>query len=305
MIEFDSARLGGGREPFDIDAFGQHNNTEEESPSDRFAWQLTGVAVSKIADPAIRRRVIHLVAPKVASGITVTERSGDETLRSAHEAWMRFATLDLEPKQMVQVLTNRRRVEKSVIDPVTVLKLRTGLPEELEDLDFHGTNQGQAQKLSQPGEIGVENNSFVASSELISAWLDGLNAVRAEGGHDALLPVCAETKDNYAAELARQLRKVISNFAKRKAYEGGAYRITFAGKFLPSIEGLIEDHLMLPARNAVVFLDIFKNELYLQSAKRAAFSGRWGELRVDDAGELVLKLQKRRSRKLSAVLRGR
>lgn len=299
MFDLDNAQTAFDLKGFDDDSLLPTFDQEQETASDRFVWQLTGVAVNKIANPTVRRRARFLVAPKVASRVGTNDRNN-----SAHEAWMRFATVKLDTPRLVKLLSGRGRVAHTTIDPISVISLGTEIAEPVVELELRSPEEAVLdQKVVQEGKH--ENRSFEAKRELISAWIEGLNAVRAEGGHEALLPLSSETEERYAAELIRQLRKVISNFAKRKAYEGGAYRITFAGKFLPSLEGLIEDHLMLPPRNAVQFLDIFKDELYRQSSDQSVFSGRWGELTVDDAGELVLNLLKRRSRKLSTVLKGK
>lgn len=96
--------------------------------------------------------------------------------------------------------------------------------------------------------------------------------MRIEGEHDPLPSVTNKTVSQYSSELSRPLRKVFANFAKRKAYEGGRYRIVLGQRFYPTIETLIEDHLMLPPRNAVELLDIFHDELF-PNQKMALFFG--------------------------------
>jgi phage terminase large subunit len=54
--------------------------------------------------------------------------------------------------------------------------------------------------------------------------------------------------------------KVISNFARYKAYEYENYRITFGGQLLPYLEGLIADNLFLPPRPAINFSNILVKE---------------------------------------------
>lgn len=298
MFDIDNAQTAFNLKGFSDNSRVPTFDQEQESASGRFVRQLTGVAVNKIASPTVRSRARFLVEPKVASRFSSNDRNN-----SAHEAWMRFATVKLDTSRLVKLLSGR--VRHNTIDPISVISWVTELGVPDTELVLRSPEEETAPDQKVDRERETEGLSFEAKPELISAWLEGLNAVRAEGGYEALLPLSSETETQYAAELTRQLRKIISNFAKRKAYEGGAYRITFAGKFLPSIESLIEDHLMLPPRNAVQFLDIFKEELYRQSSDQSVFSGRWGELTVDDAGELVLKLLKRRSRKLSTVLKGK
>lgn len=300
IFDTDNAQTAFDLKGFDDDSLVPTFDQEQVTASDRLVSQFTGVAVNKIANPTVRRRARFLLAPKVASRVGANDRNN-----SAHEAWMRFATVKLDtPPRLLKLLSGRGGVAHTTIDSISVISLGTEVLEPVAELESRSSEEAVLdQKVVQVS--APEGRSFDATRELISAWLEGLNAVRAEGGHEALLPLSSETETRYAAELTRQLRKVISNFAKRKAYEGGAYRITFAGKFLPSVESLIEDHLMLPPRNAVQFLDIFKDELYRQSSDQSVFSGRWGELTVDDAGELVLNLLKRRSRKLSTVLKGK
>lgn len=307
MFDFDSARTVFYGEGIDNGSLIPDFDQEQESASDRLARQLTGVAVNKIASEPVRRRARFLVAPKVASRVSINDRhrNDGEALGSANEAWMRFATVQLETAHLLKLVSGHGRVTKTTISPIPVIGLVGELAEPMVELDLRSVEAEAAPEPRTIEESEPVVRSFEVKPELISAWLEGLNAVRAEGGHAALLPLSSHTEEKYAAELTRQLRKIISNFAKRKAYEGGAYRITFAGKFLPSIESLLEDHLMLPPRNAVQFLDIFKGELYRQSSGQAVFSGRWGELTVDDASELVLNLQKRRSRRLAAVLKGK
>lgn len=298
MFDIDNAQTAFDLKGFSDDPLVPTFDQEQESASDRFVRQLTGIAVNKIASPTVRRRARFLVEPKVASRVSTNDRNN-----SAHAAWMRYATVKLDTAHILKFLS--RRVAHTSIDSISVINWVTELAVPVTELVLRSPKEETAPDEKVVRERETESLSFEAKPELISAWLDGINAVRAEGEHEALLPLSSETETQYAAELTRQLRKIISNFAKRKAYEGGAYRITFAGKFLPSIEILIEDHLMLPPRYAVRFLDIFKEELYRQSSNHSVFSGRWGELTVDDAGELVLKLLKRRSRTLSTVLKGR
>lgn len=305
MSYFDTVPLEDEADIFGLDSHVLPFDQEAKDASASFVLGIVNIAVRKIEDPAARQRVRYLMKPKVASKVIANERSGDELTRSVQSDWMHFAAQNYALLHVTREILGHRAVRKIAINRTPVQNTSTQLSELLIDTAVVHPKSKETAKTQLDGNDVVENVAFKASSELIAAWLDGLNAVRKEGGHEALPSVSSETQEYYAAELTRQLRKIISNFAIRKSYDGGAYNITFGGKFLPSIEGLIEDHLMLPPRNAVVFLDIFKEELYNQSSLTPVFSGRWGELKVDDAGELVLKLIKRRSRKLSSVLRGK
>lgn len=153
-------------------------------------------------------------------------------------------------------------------------------------------------------QISEDHVAFRPSDVLIRHWIAGMNENIREAGGSEIQETEVLNHPDFYMELSRQIHKLINNFAKRKAYEPGRYRITFGGNLYPSLEGLIADHLMLPPRSAVPFLNELKRQLYEQSANEPVFRGRWGELIVDDANELVLSLVKRKRRKLLGVLRG-
>lgn len=274
----------------------------EKNASDSFASSMTDVAISKIADYVVRQRIRMLLKPSVASRLAGLELVA--TASGAQSAWLHFVTKSFSDGHQIK-LAGGRHLSAAAITVVGPLDFDQTLYEPLRIGEIESLTQETSPDEIPSEDVNDGNVAFVASIELLKSWVDGLNAIRAEGKHEALKPVTSDTQKSYADELTRQLRKVISNFAKRKSYEHKAYRITFGGEFLPSFEGLIEDHLMIPPRNAVAFLDIFKGELYRQSTEHAVFSGRWGELIIDHEGELLLKLQKRRARNLSSVLKGR
>ncbi|MDJ0995623.1 MAG: hypothetical protein QNI90_18735 [Dinoroseobacter sp.] len=289
-----------------LDSFG----STQDAPSERFARKITDVAVNKVPDPASRERIKYFVAPKMVATVHFAGQEQTHTTKPSLDAnaWLRFATAHSKPHR-VRVVGDHRGGGKTAFVPLALPLVGRNFtqlsPQVLEQEPVEVNVHSEAADSPFVVEDARMERAFIPSKNLIEAWLDGLNAVRAEGGHAALPPVSKNTEAQYSEELVRQLRKVISNFAKRKAYDGGRYRITFGGRFLPSIEGLIEDHLMLPPRNAVQFLDAFKVELYAQSSDGPVFRGRWGELIVDEASELVLVLQKRRARRLSAFLKER
>ena len=101
---------------------------EKDSASERFIWQLTGVAVNKIANPSVRRRARYLVAPKVASRVSTDDRS-----RNAHEAWMRFAAVQLDTSHLVKLGTGNVRGVHATNSPFSVINLGTGVVEQVAD----------------------------------------------------------------------------------------------------------------------------------------------------------------------------
>ncbi len=296
-------------EPFAIN--GVHDS---ESPSDRYAWKITDAAVRNIASHATRQRVKHLLLSKVADQVSVGAASPHVVeLSESANAWVRYATVNVRSDRETRMIIGRRGSPKTHFAHVKAALNQLGDVPSIPADDVSAFVLGNVQVpekvvLSVSPDVDTDSalptSGFVPSSDLVAAWVDGLNAVRREAGQAEISASEAESNAQFSTELAKQLRKVISNFAKRKSYEGGRYRITFAHKLLPSVEGLIEDHLMMPPRNAVAFLDLFREELYAQSADGAVFMGRWGQLVIDSAEELVLILNKRRSRKLMKVLKG-
>ena len=157
---------------------------------------------------------------------------------------------------------------------------------------------------SETTKVERATQAFVPSDNLVLTWIEGINSNLSEAGETPIVKNAALEEARYRLELTKQLNKIFNNFAKRKAYEGGPYRITFGRKLYPSVENLIIEHLMMPPRHAVPFLDEFLKCLFAQSRSGAVFSGKWGSLVVDDANELVLDLNKRKRRRLTKVLSG-
>ena len=145
--------------------------------------------------------------------------------------------------------------------------------------------------------------TFVPSPALISYWLDGLNSVRSEAGKPQLYVESRADFEFYCSELIRSLDTVIGNFAKLKAYDGGRYHMTFGGRILSTIETLIVDELLIPPSFTSCFVRELHGLLVSQSRLRPRFSGRWGALVVDDRGELIFDLVRRKRRTLAQVTR--
>lgn len=178
---------------------------------------------------------------------------------------------------------------------------------EIDSEDEHIRQTEEAVVIEILQEIKNESapiEKFRPTPELLSAWIAGLNAATSEVNQAPISEQEALDDSRYFEELASVINKVINNFGKLKAYDGGRYRLTFAGKFLPSVETLFVEHLMLPPRFDVRFLDELLSQIYLQSQRTSVFKGRWGELIVDNDNELVLDLNKRRSRSIAQVLKG-
>ncbi|EBA13087.1 hypothetical protein [Roseobacter sp. CCS2] len=273
------------------------DQSQHNSPSEHYAREVAKLAVQKVPHPASRHRVQQLLLPTLrARGV---HRLMDATpeIESVEKAWAQY----------VSVMAGEARVVVSS-PPKRIFKVRDVFHETLvdgEESSRHPANVTVTSPINDEPDDGVEGavGTFLVSSDLLEAWIDGLNAVRLEAGLGTVELSEAQRDIRYVNELTRQLRKVVSNFAIRKSYDGGRYRITFGRQFLPSISSLIVDHLMLPPEQAVVFLRAFRELLYTQSTDGSAFKGRWGNLAIDDANELVLILHKRRSRKLSTVLK--
>ena len=174
-----------------------------------------------------------------------------------------------------------------------------------QDLDVWSHLFAKSEAVAEePSERTDTNSFFEPSNELVALWVAGMNEHIQEVGGDEIKVQQAQSSVELKRELARQLHKIINNFAKRKAYESGRYRITLGGNLYPSVEGLISDHLMLSPRRAVPFLNEFKRLLYAQSSQEPVFKGRWGMLIIDDANELVLDLMKRKNRRIQGLLKG-
>lgn len=180
--------------------------------------------------------------------------------------------------------------------------------------------EGRADEYLRPIEIGnhalsedlpqVGTSAFDATEvfnpppELILAWVQAMNDNLREAGEKLMDEQAAVDNRELANHVAREVRKIIANFGKRKSYEGGRYRITFGGQFLPSIQNLFVDHLSVPPLRAPSVLEPLKKALYAQSTGTPCIQGRWGDLIVDEANELTLRLERRKRRSLASVLRG-
>jgi hypothetical protein len=148
-----------------------------------------------------------------------------------------------------------------------------------------------------------EIQKFQSSPKLVTAWLEGLNASITEVGGEAIDVSFALVGGAYFEELNRAIDKVLSNFGKFKSYDNTKYHLTFGKRLMPSIESLFAEHLFLPPRQAVDFLDELTALLYSQSSENAVFRGKWGKLIVDQKGELLFELKKRRKRTIAQVLK--
>ena len=160
------------------------------------------------------------------------------------------------------------------------------------------------QKIVDVQPISDGARAFSPSRKLISIWIEGMNQNYQEANRSQLDLERSLDDPNLTAEVSRQVRKVINNFARRKAYDGGSYRITFGRKLIPTLQNLFLDHLMLPPLVAKDFLTELTKLVYEQSTENACFKGRWGQLVIDDLGELVITLEKRKRRSLDQMIRG-
>ena len=177
-------------------------------------------------------------------------------------------------------------------------------------------DRARAFKIAAPAKVEVSQTTlfqfnqnydaqtFVASPELVSYWLDGVNSVRSEARKAPIYVTNLADFEYYASELVRSLDTVIANFAKLKAYDGGRYHMTFGGKILSTIETLIVDELLIPPSFTSSFVRELHGLLVSQTEMRPRFSGRWGTLILDDRRELIFDLVRRTRRTIAQVLKG-
>lgn len=293
MYMFPELKSTGGVQGTDPDSQSPSELSSGTSPSDSFVAEVTEVTVQKIPFPQSRSILRQLLRSDFSRKAQLSKDASHITFNNVELHWKRFTVANAKVRGRSGAY--RIKMETPTIDPQALALL----PRATKPVSFKDASQDLSSAVSQDYK-----RAFIPSPELVGAWVEGINENLREADEPLISVEDAQNDLAYATELARQLRKVIANFAKRKSYSVERYRITLGGKLYPSVEGLIEDHLMLPPRNAVVFLDMFNKLLYDQTKEGPIFYGRWGSLIIDDASELVLVLAKRRSRKLAKVLKG-
>lgn len=261
-----------------------------KSLSKNLSNELVNVAVQRVPVERTRLRIKRMMRP------TVTRKS--RTVISNSESGTKSEITNLKVFQQESELAFRKILD--TIDLATlvpseyvILPTPNSVLQSIVGYQFFDTP---------PVQVDKQSKKFIPSVGLVKVWLEGRNAYLSEAGEQLIATQSASNNKSASAELARNIRKIINNFGKRKAYDNKRYRITFGGNFLPSVETLFADHLMLPPRVAPVFLDILLDLLYEQSKNESVFYGRWGNLIIDESGELTLALQRRRQQKLSKVL---
>ncbi|MCW2306750.1 CesT family type III secretion system chaperone [Rhodobium gokarnense] len=281
-----------------------------KSPSDAFEQKVTDVAVRKVPHPK-SRNLLKEIFRKQADQRRVLKHSRvdfgavkDGALKDAELKWKEFFVAFYGGFHRGVDGNDSSYTARGQAPYLPPSLVPTSDPEPKIDT-YSSTPEESVEPADEKSTEPESKGTFKASKELVVAWLEGLNENLREAGEPMISISQAWQMEQYAIELERQIRKIINNFAKRKAYEGGHYRITFDGRLLSFIESLFADHLMLPPRNAVAFLDILREDLFEQSRDGPVFHGRWGSLSIDDdSNDLVLFLEKRKSRALSKVLRG-
>jgi hypothetical protein len=277
-----------------------------------YARKVTEDTVRKIADHQTRSLVRQFLEPKIVTDYSAGSQRASTETETTKSDWLRFAKasiVEYRPTRIGRGLRSFHDVGLDLpsfeIDMFKTDELSAGNSANVGAIGFEMLESfGQNVDANASSEQFLETSGFVPSKELIEAWGKGINSNLREANL-AVIPVRSLTSDpEYAKSLSREIRKVISSFAKRKAYEGGNYRITFGKRLLPTVQNLLVDHLMLPPLDAVDFLNIFMDLIYQQSVDTPVFSGRWGELVIDDAGELLLVLVKRKRRSLATILKG-
>ena len=261
-----------------------HESTENLSEAERYLRNVTVIMVRDVQNNTSRRLVGKMVyctvakdVQKLTHGITYLENPfGCRTIKRndplrANNRWNR---------EWLDVLSHL----ESRIVPTQYLE---ALPEELLVENIHDSE-----------------DEFHASKRLLSAWIEGLNASRVEAGEKTISTDTALNNPQYFFELERNIDKIITNFGRLKAYDGGNYHLTFGGKLLTSVENIFVEHLLLPPRFAVKFLDELLEQLLIQSKKGPVFRGEWGELVLDERNELILKLVRRKPTTLAQLLKG-
>lgn len=293
------------------EAYAGSYDRSESSPSVTYAKDVAELVASKVPYRGTKEFVRVMILRHSAQNWPMRDlesrfgRIVGENDTSVEARWALFVESELSGSHGYSAWLHQAKVpdaeimhlELQVQDPEPILD-----PAPITDQsDKHETSGSDAEAVhSGAAQSGA---AFKASEALVQHWIRGVNSNLEEANQPTVDLLSAAKNQTYAAELEKQIRTIINNFAKRKAYEGGRYRISFGGRLYPSIETLLVDHLMLPPRNAVDFLDELRALLFDQSKERPVFYGRWGKLIVDDANELVLDLVKRKSRKLSKVLK--
>lgn len=286
---------------------------------------VTAAVVKNVPHRKSRMLFASVIFNEVAKGRWPVKNSMQPEAKALDESrWAAFVATQIIGKEVAETLLEVSGQPMSIIEFAgaslyampTIFEPTVGITESTvlrpEPLTRKATGEDVLGVLSALGQMSLSgldedvdaHTHFQPSSDLIRLWVAGINENVQEIGGEEIHEADALMSAEFKLELSRQIHKVINNFAKRKAYESGRYRITFGGNLNSWLEGLIADHLMLSPRSAVPFLNEFKRQLYEQSVDYAVFKGRWGELVIDDANELVLDLVKRKSRRLLGVLRG-
>jgi hypothetical protein len=294
-------------------------------PTQKVVETVTANAVRNIPNPKNRMLIAHVISREVAKGSWLVKKlEQPKSTKTVEGRWAHFVAKQVAGRDLPEVVRELPglTLELGDLAGLTSLSIPAGYVEAFNARDRAHTHERLveaetphldslrhlfsqtetvAEDLAERSDAGA---FFEPSNDLVAFWVAGMNEHIQEVGGDEIKVEQAQNSSEFKKELALQLHKIVNNFAKRKAYESGRYRITFGGKLYPSVEGLISDHLMLPPRSAVPFLNEFKRLLYAQSSPDPVFKGRWGSLIVDDANELVLDLVKRKSRRLQGLLKG-
>lgn len=216
---------------------------------------------------------------------------------------MWFAPSRIVSGQAFHELGKRRRAKKikdrpelAVLEPKPSSTTRQTV--EIRPLGFEDLAQF---KQASFGELDTRfaTQAFVASDKLLRIWAEGLNALRIEADADLVVIPSDRTDRSLHKELEREVDNVISNYARYMSnrYGGQSFKLTFGGQFYAPFEAIVSESLILPPRTSVLFLDELINLLVEQAQDGAKFKRRWGELRLDATGNLLLKLEKQKVRK--------
>lgn len=173
MFEFNSTSLDVDFGAIKVNDSFSHFRHEYPTPTDRFAWEITDVAVKRIFRPISSKRVMSLVAAKMAAEVSSHEPVQKSKPSLAEAAWLQYAAIKFSSPRKVFTIVGRRGTGKFVLlEQLIRQSENTEHDTGSQTFEYVGALANALDENSgeEPGEAKA---AFVPSPELITAWLMG------------------------------------------------------------------------------------------------------------------------------------
>ena len=140
------------------------------------------------------------------------------------------------------------------------------------------------------------NADFVPSPQLINFWTRGLNSYIDEASDSQ-----ADDEDRFILDrdverlrltFSEKFRDIIVKFARMKSYQQTTFRLSVSGRFSVTFMSHVADRFLIRQDEHSEFFHMLFDELRQWLQKGRTFSGRWGNLRVDEAGDFIFDLSR-------------